>query len=83
MDEAAATGLGIAYMAERWAAPSKLLAFLADQRGRLARKASELQRLISFRNVSTTLIQPGLEFRLGWSGRLCGIELSEAAGFLV
>jgi len=35
------------------------------------------------RNVSTTLIQPGLEFRLGWSGRLCGIELSEAAGFLV
>jgi len=37
----------------------------------------------SDRNVSTTLIQPGLEFRLGWSGRLCGIELSEAAGFLV
>jgi len=35
------------------------------------------------RNVSTTLIQPGLEFRLGWSGWLCGIELSEAAGFLV
>ena len=35
------------------------------------------------RNVSTTLIQPVLEFRLGWSGRLCGIELSEAAGFLV
>ena len=35
------------------------------------------------RNVSTALIQPGLEFRLGWSGRLCGIELSEAAGFLV
>jgi len=35
------------------------------------------------RNVSTTLIQPGLEFRLGWSGRLCGVELSEAAGSLV
>ena len=35
------------------------------------------------RKVSTTLIQPGLESRLGWSGRLCGIEVSEAAGFLV
>ncbi len=40
-------------------------------------------RRITPRNVSTTLIQPGLEFRLGWSGWLCGIELSEAAGFLV
>jgi len=35
------------------------------------------------RNVSTALIQPGLEFRLGWSGRLCGIEVNEAAGSLV
>jgi hypothetical protein len=41
------------------------------------------KRVKEMRNVSTTLIQPGLEFRLGWSGRLCGIELSEAAGFLV
>jgi len=38
---------------------------------------------VASRNVSTTLIQPGLEFRLGWSGRLCGVELSEAAGSLV
>jgi len=48
---------------------------------KLAEQAAE--RVVARRNVSTTLIQPGLEFRLGWSGRLCGIELSEAAGFLV
>jgi len=50
-------------------------------RGQLTAVQSLLVQAL--RNVSTTLIQPGLEFRLGWSGRLCGIELSEAAGFLV
>jgi len=50
---------------------------------KLHRRVARRAVLDRSRNVSTTLIQPGLEFRLGWSGRLCGIELSEAAGFLV
>ena len=54
---------------------------VADDQGQSRRPS--LFRLLLLRNVSTTLIQPGLEFRLGWSGWLCGIELSEAAGFLV
>jgi len=57
-----------------------------DSRTASAKQMTELDSrtyLAWVRNVSTTLIQPGLEFRLGWSGRLCGIELSEAAGFLV
>jgi len=58
----------------------------ADDRALLAdlrQRAPELDEAVALRNVSTTLIQPGLEFRLGWSGRLCGVELSEAAGSLV
>ncbi len=56
---------------------------LVDARDGSPRPATDVIDPSVLRNVSTTLIQPGLEFRLGWSGWLCGIELSEAAGFLV